>query len=367
MESFLSDLMVGLEAKGMVTAALVHSENTWRGDWEGASPRVLRVPSYGRLLYAPLSPAFLKYLDRAIREAKPDILHFHLPNPSAFWALASREARRLPWVIHWHADVLTLQSSMRMRLAYRLYRRFETAMLRKANAVIATSPDYLQTSVPLAPFVEKCEVIPLGMADERLPVASDEARQAGIKRWPAECRLRLLMVGRFTYYKGHRILLEALAKVRQAAVVLVGAGELQEEIKAYAEHLGLADRVEFAGNVPEQELAGLLAASDVLCLPAIDRAEAFGMVLLEAMRYEKALIASNIHGSGVPWVLGQCGCGMVVEPGNADDLAAAMRWMAEHAEQREEMGRRGASVYRKTFNIEAVAEKVAALYRRVLA
>ena len=175
------------------------------------------------------------------------------------------------------------------------------------------------------------------------------------------------MIARFTYYKGHRYLLDALARVPDAAAVLVGAGELHAETKAYAEKLGLGDRVGFPGGLSEDDLAGLYASADVLCLPALDRAEAFGMVLIEAMRYEKALIASNIWGSGVPWVLGQCGCGRMVEPGDADSLAEAIRWLMEHPEQRMEMGRQGAAVYRKTFKIEAVAEKVAALYRRVLA
>ena len=367
MESFLLDLMVGLEGKGIANAALVHSANTGGGQWEGPGPEVLRVPSYGRLLYAPVSPAFPRYLDRAIWDVEPDILHFHMPNPSAFWALTSRAARQLPWVIHWHADVLTPKSSMLLRLAYRPYRRLEATMLDRAAAVIVTSPAYLNASEPLARFAGKCEVIPLGINQKRLPEVAEGAKQGAAAYWPKGAALRILMVGRFTYYKGHRTLLDALAKVPNAGGVLVGAGELRGEMMAHAARLGLMERVRFAGSVLEDQLAGMFAAADVVCLPALDRAEAFGMVLLEAMRYEKALIASNIRGSGVPWVLGQCECGLQVEPGDSESLASAMRWLSEHPEQRAEMARRGAAVYRNTFRIEAVAEKVAALYRRVLA
>ena len=367
MESFLADLMVGLEAKGVVNAALVHSADTGGGDWEGASPRVLRVPSHGRLLYSPVSPTFLAYLDRAIREVSPDVLHFHMPNPSAFWALASSAAKRLPWVIHWHSDVLTPASSALLKIAYRPYRLLEAAMLRRASAVIATSPNYLQTSPPLSPFIDKCEVIPLGIDDSRLPEPSEEEKLQAAACWPEQAALKLLVVGRFTYYKGHRTLLEALCKVTNAVALLAGSGELQGEMMAYATRAGLGARTKFIGNVSEAELAALYATADVVCLPALDRAEAFGMVLLEAMRYEKALIASNIHGSGVPWVLEQCECGVSVVPGDAESLAGAMQWLSKHPERRLEMARRGMAVYRETFKIEAVAEKVAALYRRVLA
>ena len=68
---------------------------------------IYRAPSYGRLLYAPVSPAFPFWLARAIREFQPDLLHLHLPNTSAFGALLVPAARRLPWVIHWHADMVS--------------------------------------------------------------------------------------------------------------------------------------------------------------------------------------------------------------------------------------------------------------------
>lgn len=368
MESFLADLLGGLEGQGVRCAALVHSADGKGGEWEGhVGPRVLRVPSYGSLLYAPLSPAFPQYLERAIRETSPAVLHFHLPNPSAYFALFNRQARKLPWVVHWHADVLTPRSSMALQLAYGPYSLLEAAMLRRADVVIASSPTYLRASRPLAPFIDKCEVIPLGIDEKRLPPATNEANRRMKALWPEKAAIKILMVGRFTYYKGHRAMIEALAKVPEASAVLVGTGELRGETMAYAERLGLKDRVKFPGNLPEDDLAGLYANADVLCLPALDRAEAFGMVLIEAMRYEKALIASNIRGSGVPWVLEQCSCGRLVEPGDADSLAAAMHWMKEHPEQRTEMGRQGAAVYREIFKIEAVAEKVAALYRRLYA
>lgn len=72
-----------------------------------------------------MSPQFPSWLKRVIRRERPIILHFHLPNTSAFWALAVPEARRLPWVVHWHADVVASDRDQRLKLAYPVYRPLE--------------------------------------------------------------------------------------------------------------------------------------------------------------------------------------------------------------------------------------------------
>ena len=124
---------------------------------------VRRVPSYGTLLYAPLSPGFPAALRRQIRDFKPDLLHLHLPNTSAFWVLAMGCARQVRWVIHWHSDVVPSNIDGRMSIAYRFYRPFEQAVLNRAASVAATSDRYLASSEPLIRWRHKCVVIPLGL------------------------------------------------------------------------------------------------------------------------------------------------------------------------------------------------------------
>ncbi|MCC9002203.1 MAG: glycosyltransferase, partial [Candidatus Competibacter sp.] len=128
MEHFLADLLPALQAQGVTSAALVHHERPGRrGQWPASVDPlpIYRAPCFGRLLYAPLSPAFPFWLNRILCEFRPDLLHLHLPNTSAFWVMASTAARRLPWVVHWHADVVASLIDRRLALAYRLYRPLE--------------------------------------------------------------------------------------------------------------------------------------------------------------------------------------------------------------------------------------------------
>jgi len=133
---------------------------------------VVRVPSYGRLLFAPISPAFPFYLNQEIQQFKPDVLHIHMPNTSVFWLLLSGLARKIPWVIHWHSDVVSSQYASKLKYAYPFYRPFEQAMLKLSGAIIVTSPDYLHTSLALSKWQAKCQIIPLGLKLEDLPDAT---------------------------------------------------------------------------------------------------------------------------------------------------------------------------------------------------
>ncbi len=135
----------------------------------GDPPWLRRCPVWLRLLFTPVSPTFGFWLRGAIRDHEPDVLHLHLPNVSAFWALLLPSAWRLPWVVHWHSDVEPSRFKPLLRLAYPFYAIFERALLDRASVVIPTSAEYLEASVPLGAVREKCRVVPLGLDPARLP------------------------------------------------------------------------------------------------------------------------------------------------------------------------------------------------------
>ena len=245
MEHYLRDLMVSQRRAGTDCAALVHRSTISAGSQSeqvrirGQSLQITRVGVWARLLFTPISPAFPLRLTRLIGEYQPDLLHLHLPNPSALWVLVLPAARRIPWVVHWHADVLASTHSLGLRLFYRVYRPLERAVLRGSAAVIATSPPYLESSRPLADFRHKCRVVPLGLDPANLgspgPVEAGEPQP----------RLRLLGVGRLTYYKGFQYLIEACSRVPETVLHLVGSGDQEASLKALAEGTrgGTASRI----------------------------------------------------------------------------------------------------------------------------
>ena len=369
MENFMADLLPALHTQGVTVAALVHDEQPRRAGLLPVSGSVLpiyRAPCYGRLLYAPVSPAFPFWLARAIREFQPDLLHLHLPNTSAFWALAVPAARRLPWVIHWHADVVATPLDRGLGLAYRLYRPLEQRLLAISQAVIVTSPPYLDASTALAPWRERCHVIPLGLDPSRVADPEPAARARAAAQW-GDADFRVLAIGRMTYYKGHDVLIRATAELGgHSRALIAGAGEQRQRLEALIQSLGLTDRVRLLGFQDDADLNTLWSSCDVLCLPSLDRAEAFGVVLLEAMRFGKPVIVSDIPGSGTGWVVRQAGHGLLVPPNDPVKLAAALRELHRDPAQRQSLGTAGAAALRTRFGIGPVAETVAGLYRRLL-
>jgi rhamnosyl/mannosyltransferase len=308
-ETYLGDLLRVSMRHGMPVGAIVHEKRGYPkpnpDDFGGA--KIYSVPTYGQLLYAPVAPSFPWRLRQAIRDFKPDILHLHMPNTSVFAALLLPEARAIPWVVHWHADVVVGRMSMWMRLAYKLYKPFETALLRYARSVIATSDDYLAASEPLQAWRQKCKVIPLAIDPERLVKPTNQQIKAAALMWPKPNETRFLAVGRLTYYKGYDLLIRAMKDVPSGSLVIVGEGELRSSLQKTINELQLGDRVRLTGSISSSDLSAFYAAADTFCMTSIDRSEAFGLVLLEAAYHGCDIISCHIDGSGVGSVASRLG------------------------------------------------------------
>jgi glycosyltransferase involved in cell wall biosynthesis len=369
MEYFLADLVGAQQAQGLEVAALVHHEGPgWQGSVPAAAdppPRIYQAPCFGRLLYVPLSPSFPGWLNRAIRDFAPDVLHLHLPNTSAFAALMLPRARRLPWVVHWHADVVASAIDRRLALAYGLYRPFEQGLLRRSHTIIATSPTYLAASQALKPWQGRCVTIPLGLDPGRLAAPDAEGVALADTLWGA-ASLRVLAIGRLTYYKGHEVLIRASASLPGVQTLVLGGGEYRQRLERLIQTINVGDRVRLTGYRAEGEVAALLASCDLICLPSLERTEAFGLVLLEAMRYAKPVVVSDIPGSGAPWLVRRAQNGILTPPGDPQALATALSALQAHPARRQQLGEAGAQALQREFGIQHVARAINQLYELIL-
>ncbi len=369
-EHFLADL-IPLQQQTDEVAALVHdhyanfSRFFTAAQMEQHAPDIYRCPSYGRLLYAPVSPQFPFWLHKIIKDWQPDLLHLHLPNTSAFWALLLPAARRLPWVVHWHSDV-TSQHDSRLNVAYQVYKPWEQAVLRRASAVIATSPPYLESSQALQAWRAKTQVIPLGLSLDRVPTPSAYNMEWARKQWSPQYPMRLLSVGRLTYYKGYEVLIRAVATVPEAQLCIVGEGDQRADLTLLIEALQLQDRVKLLGHCSNAQLPALYSTCDSFCLPSLERTEAFGMVLLEAMRYQCSVIASAIEGAGVTWIVQEGETGLFVPPNDVAALASAIQQLASQPDLRRQLAIQGQQRFLALFGMQPVAKAIKNLYQQVL-
>lgn len=363
METFLADLIEAQRRQGMEVAALVH------GEPRAEDPEWLqRVPVAATLVYAPIAPGFRRALAHMIQRFQPQVLHLHLPNNAAFWALTLSSARDLPWVVHWHSDVLVSTRRRALAVAYRFYRPFEQALLRRAAAVIATSPDYLGASEPLSHWCDKCHVVPLGMA-VRMPPAQSSG-QAGVSDlpWP-DGELRLLSLGRLAHYKGFETLIRAVATLPGVHLAIAGGGESHDRLSELIRALtpkGEAPRISLLGPVSEAHKHALLAACDAFCLASCERTEAFGIVVMEAMQYAKPCLVSELPGSGLPWLVRSAGAGRTVPVGDVAAWQTAIRELQGAPSQAARWAAAGRAALQERFDIAVCSRAIADLYETVL-
>lgn len=361
MEVFLHDLVHEQRRSGVDARVLVH------GQPQPDDPEWLsRVPVQFELVYAPIAKGFRSELARLLGEFRPDVLHLHMPNNAVFWALTLGAARHVPWVVHWHSDVVVSKIRSLLPWAYQLYRPFEHAMLEGASAVVATSEPYLRASEPLTPWHEKCAVVPLGLA--RMPVSSSES--SGTRNaapWTAG-QLRLLSVGRLVYYKGFETLIRAVSTLPDVELLIAGDGPLRPELARLIDQetpTGQRPRVRLLGRVSDEEKNQLLETCDAFCLASRERTEAFGMVLLEAMAFAKPCVVADLAGSGMPWVVQRAGSGISVP---TEDIAAwrdAIRQLRDEPETwraRAQAGRQSLDLY---FSIDRCEEHIRRIYAQV--
>ncbi|MEM7046824.1 MAG: glycosyltransferase [Pseudomonadota bacterium] len=136
---------------------------------------------------------------------------------------------------------------------------------------------------------------------------------------PCTGKRQLLALGRYHPNKGFDILLNAVAMVPNAQLMLVGSGPLETKLRHQAEHLGITYRVKF---LPWQsEISPLVHTCDLVVIPS--RVEPLGNVVLDAWGHQRAVIASDV--GGLSWLIDHERNGLLVPPENPEALADAIR------------------------------------------
>jgi rhamnosyl/mannosyltransferase len=150
---------------------------------------------------------------------------------------------------------------------------------------------------------------------------------------------RTLFVGRFVYYKGLDVLIEAMSRC-PGTLILVGEGPLGGALRRQVAALGLGARVVFAGNVSNEELPAYYHASDVFVLPSVAESETYGLVQIEAMASGVPVVSTNLP-TGVPWVNQVGVTGVVVPPRDPRALADALTRLGDNVSLRRTLGDNG--------------------------
>ena len=285
------------------------------------------------------------------REA--DIVHYHFPWP--YMDLVHFASRiRKPSVVSYHSDIV------KQKTLLKLYQPLMNRFLSSVDCIVASSPNYLESSPVLTRFKDKVRVVPYGLDRATYPVPGAEK----LAFWRAELGEHFfLFVGALRYYKGLDYLLEA-ARITGLPVVILGGGHLEEQLKTQAAEAGLAN-VHFLGLLPDEDKAALLTLCYAFVFPSHLRSESFGISLLEGAMYGKPMISCEI-GSGTTYINIAGETGLVVPPRDSVALAQAMTTLWNEPATAAEMGQAARQRFEEVFSADLMAQSYADIYRSLL-
>ena len=205
-------------------------------------------------------------------------------------------------------------------------------------------------------YAQRINTVRMGVEPERFPPQPGSDRRGD--------GVRVLCLARLVRHKGHAILLRALANLAGAGLrlptVLAGEGPERARIEELRDRLGLADLVEVRGVVGQDEVAALYAECDIFCLPTL--AETVGVVSMEAMATGRPVVSSGLM--GVPELIENGVSGLLVTPGREDELAVALRRLAEDPALRERLGAAGRTRVCERFDSRREAKRLSELLVR---
>lgn len=352
-ETVLQNTAEGLVRAGHEVRVLCFAEDRQESTETIAGVTVQRAPIYGTLMSQPVCPGFKKMLREAAEGV--DVVHLHSPNPLAEFA-AMRLPASIPLVCTYHADVT------RQKLLLPAYRPVLRRFLERCARIVVATPRHIENSDTLRSFASRCAVIPFGLDPDRFEPTPPVMHHIG--RIEARHGKFALFIGRLVSYKGLQHLIDAAAGLNHD-VVIIGDGPLAPELRQRIEDLGLQERVTLRGAVAQDdELLGYLHACRVMVLPSTTNAEAFGVVLTEAMACGKPLVTSALP-TGVSFVNQHDVNGLHATPGDAESLRAALLRVLNEDDLATRLGIAGRSRFGEEFTVQRMTELHETLYREV--
>jgi glycosyltransferase involved in cell wall biosynthesis len=344
-----------------------------------AGVRMLRVSTLIREVSPWQDARALWQLIALMGRERPHLVHTHTSKAGILGRIAARRAG-VPVVVHTpHGHVF---HSYEGRLKTQLFVRLERACAPLADRLIALTEaerrEHLELGVGRpAQWVTVHSGVDFAPFANARPMRHAVRAQLGLP----DGAIVLGTVGRLVPIKGQDCLVDAFARLavryRDLHLLLVGDGPLRGNLVAQARSLGLrvvdspgaaaGPGASGEGTVHllglRRDVPRLLAAMDLFVLPSLN--EGMGRVLVEAMAMELPCVASRV--SGIPDVVADGETGVLVPPRHPEALARAIGTMLDDPERVREMGRRGRQKVVPAFSVERMVEKLAELYRELLA
>ena len=273
-------------------------------------------------------------------------------NSQKAFLISALAKRGLPLV--WHLrDMLQAEhfSSLMRRVA--VY-----AGNRRANLIIANSCATRDSLISCGGRTEKIEVIYNGISAAPFDAITDQQILELRHSLGWDRKFVIGAFGRLTPWKGQRVLLEALNRTRQVHLVIVGdalfgENEYVESLRSYVQEHNIEQRVHFLGF--RQDIPLLMRSVDAVVHTAVSP-EPFGRVIVEGMLASRPVIGTRA--GGALEILCEPDTGLLVSPGNVEELCAAITRLQSDSALSERLATRGRQTAVRMFSVEKMVRSI---------
>jgi glycosyltransferase involved in cell wall biosynthesis len=295
-------------------------------------------------------------LARFLRRRRIDILHAHLFEPSVIGLQAGLLARvPLRMMTRHYSDYHT-------RIQKKWHLRLDQICTRLSHGVIAVSQHTAEHMIAVegAP-PEKVHTVLNGIDFDRVKLSSPDAPERLRRELAPKNEYVVLVVGRLHPEKGYPFIFEAIAKIkgrldRPVRLLVAGTGPFEGAFRSQVDALGCSDVVQFLGF--RKDVADLMAAADLMVLPSV--AEAFGLVLTEALYLGTPVVATRV--GGIPEIVTDGVDGVLVPPANSQALANALTDLLGDPERRRRMAGSSRQRIEQRFQFQNMIHAYEAIY-----
>jgi glycosyltransferase involved in cell wall biosynthesis len=307
----------------------------------GVTVHPLRPAKAGKLGYLAALPT----VRRLIRDLCPALVHAHY---ATSYGLLGALSGFHPFVVSvWGSDVYDFPARSPF------HRALFAHNLRKADAITSTSRDMARLAGRYVPGRD-IEVIPFGVPLAQYPLVTPTGEPT------------IGCIKALEPWYGQEYLIRAIALLkapaaREARLLLVGRGSDGERLAALAREQGVANRIEFVGEIPAGGIPDFMRRLTLLAMPSLS--ESFGVVAVEASACGLPVIASRV--GGVPEVVRDGETGLLVEPRNVEGLARALDSLLSDPALCERLGRAGREHVERHYEWARNVDQMEAVYCRL--
>ena len=318
--------------------------------------KIIKLPYYFKIANTNIT---FSLFFRLMRE-NFDILPTQYPTPwSADNSMLVSLIKRKPLILTYHNDLVkegiegvlaTIYSSTLLKILFLVSKK-----------IIITSPNYIKFSKYLKGQAKKIIIIPNGVN------MLDYSSETKIKKVKNQLFF-LSVLDKYHRYKGLDYLLKSISKVIKhfpdVKLLVGGEGELVDEYIKLTKELNISKNVLFLKYLNNFSLKKIYRESSIFVLPSINNNEGFGIVLLEAMASNTAVITTN-H-AGMATEINRNNCGVIVEPSNSQSLSDAIIKLLKDTKLTEVMGNNGRKLVEEKYSWKNLSLEINRIYQELL-